>query len=155
MQQLAIAIQAKGAFAWYMFTDSTAPTSSTCATYFRNEINNGNSLMSQAVLYQWTNSSAYPLPNVEVDVVSFMLVRGPYAWIGYAWLGCTSDSTPGHGGSSRYTAPSELPILQADYGTPTGPMKETGSGTGIFTRDWTKATVQMDCNTYTPSITMK
>jgi hypothetical protein len=25
----------------------------------------------------------------------------------------------------------------------------------VFTRDWTLATVSMDCNTYTPSITIK
>jgi len=154
MQELAVAIQAKGAFAWYMFTDSTAPSPSTCSTYFRSQINSGYPLMSQAVLYQWTNSSLYPLPYVEVDVVSFMLVRGDYAWLGYAWLGCTSDSTPGHG-TARYTAPSEIPQLQIDYGTPNEPMKETGTGTGIFVRDWTKATVQMDCNSFTPSITMK
>jgi len=156
MQQLAIAIQAKGGFGWYMFSDSSAPSNSTgtCSQYFRNEIQNNYPLSKQALLFQWTNSSAYPLPNVNIDVASFMLIRGDYSWLGYAWLGCTSNSVPGHG-SARYTSPTELPILQVDYGTPTGMLIETSSGSGIFTRDWTKATVQLDCNTYTSSIIMK
>jgi len=30
-----------------------------------------------------------------------------------------------------------------------------GTLAGVFTREWTKATVQTDCSTYTSSITMK
>ena len=45
--------------------------------------------------------------------------------------------------------------LNWDYGEPTGLCKETAPNSGVFTRDWTKATVQMDCNSWTPTITMK
>ena len=153
MQQAAAAIQANAGWAWYMFQDTTAPNAATCASYFRSI----DWARSAALLFQWTNSSEFPLPNVAVDLASFMLVRGDYAWLGYSWLGCTSDATPGHGGgaSGRYTSPVEIPALMIDYGTPTAPMAETAPGSGVFTRDWTKATVSMDCNTYTPSIVMK
>ena len=47
------------------------------------------------------------------------------------------------------------PALNVDYGEPVGLCKETAAGSGVFVREWTKATVQMDCKTYTPTITMK
>lgn len=75
------------------------------------------------------------------DIVNFLLIRGPYAWLGHGWLGC----------SHTYQVPEQL---NWDYGTPTGLCKETSTNSGIFTRDWTKATIQMDCNTWTPTITM-
>lgn len=40
-----------------------------------------------------------------------------------------------------------------DYGEPTELCKETSPG--VFTRDWTKATVSLDCNSWTPTITLK
>jgi hypothetical protein len=41
--------------------------------------------------------------------------------------------------------------LNADYGEPVDAVcQETAPQ--VFTRKWTKATVSMDCNTYTPSI---
>ena len=36
-----------------------------------------------------------------------------------------------------------------------GLCTETAKNSGIFTREWTKAKVQMDCNSYTPTITWK
>ena len=42
-----------------------------------------------------------------------------------------------------------------DYGEPQGLCKETGDNTGVFTREWSKATITMDCNTWTPTIAMK
>ena len=45
--------------------------------------------------------------------------------------------------------------LNWDYGEPTGLCKETAANSGVFTREWTKATIRMDCNTWTPTLTMK
>lgn len=42
-----------------------------------------------------------------------------------------------------------------DYGEPTGLCSETAPNSQVFTRDYTKATFQMDCKTWTPTITMK
>ena len=60
---------------------------------------------------------------------------------GHGWLGC----------SREYQVPA---LLNADYGEPTELCKETATGSGIFTRKWTKADIAMDCNTWTPTITL-
>ena len=46
------------------------------------------------------------------------------------------------------------PDLNRDFGTPLGLCKETGTS-GVFTREFSKATVKMDCSDNTPTITMK
>ena len=81
-------------------------------------------------------------PQLHEDLANFLLTRGPYAYLGHGWLGC----------SHRYVFP---PELNADYGEPTGLCAETSAGSGIFVRNWTKSHVQMDCNTWTPTITFK
>ena len=68
-------------------------------------------------------------------------IRGKYAYLGNGWTGC----------SHFYEYPAEQ--FNADYGEPLGLAKETAKG--VFTREWSKATIQMDCNTYTPKITFK
>jgi len=51
----------------------------------------------------------------------------------------------------------EYPAKQfdADYGEPSGVCSETAPGSGVFVRDFSKSTVQMDCATWTPTITFK
>lgn len=63
------------------------------------------------------------------------------AWLGHGWLGC----------SREYEVPE---LLNADFGVPTELCSETAPGSQIFTRKWTKADIQMDCNTWTPTITL-
>ena len=48
-------------------------------------------------------------------------------------------------------------LLERDYGEPVGGQQcsETAPNSGIFTRQWTGATVTMDCSTWTPTIKMK
>jgi hypothetical protein len=76
------------------------------------------------------------------DIANFMLIRGDYAYLGHGWLGC----------SRTYEVPKEINF---DYGVPTELCHETAPNSGVFTRDWTKATISLDCNTWTPTITMK
>ena len=46
--------------------------------------------------------------------------------------------------------------LDADYGVPVDEVcKETAPNSGVFAREWSKATVQMDCNTWTPKATFR
>ena len=80
---------------------------------------------------------------VEEDVVNFLLARGDYAVLGLGWLGCSHAS--------------EFPskFLNGDYGEPLGRARETAADSEVFVREFSKATVQMDCNTYTPTITFK
>ena len=43
-----------------------------------------------------------------------------------------------------------------DYGEPIDALcQETAPNSQVFTRDWTKATIQMDCNSWTPTLTLK
>ena len=79
---------------------------------------------------------------LDVDLASFLLIRGPYAYLGHGWLDC----------SKLYVFPPELNV---DYGEPTELCHETTPGSEVFVREWTKSTVQMDCTTFTPTITMK
>eukprot|EP00039_Didymoeca_costata_P015930 m.277463 g.277463 ORF g.277463 m.277463 type:complete len:615 (+) comp16307_c0_seq7:50-1894(+) len=67
-----------------------------------------------------------------------------YAWLGYGWVGCGSDVRP---------RPKEWDM---DFGgKPDKPCSETGNDTGVFSREYPKATVSWDCNTGMGSIKMK
>jgi len=110
------------------------------------------------------------LPWFEQDLATFLLVRGPFAWIGYTWSGCTDtayppgcnldcnadDCKPCRFPKARDSAPFTKPEgLGADYGEPVGYCKETADGSGVFRRQWTKADVELDCTTFTATITPK
>ena len=50
-----------------------------------------NENLHQTFTYEWTRKSMHdisPIPAVEQDLARFLLVRGPYAWIGWQWVGC-------------------------------------------------------------------
>ena len=93
--------------------------------------------------------------NPTVDVAYFLLTRGPYAWIaGGPMLGWRMS----HWWTANKTRPINFrdlrqPEFDEDYGEPT--CSCTQSAPGVFERDWTKASIQMDCNTLTGTITMK
>ena len=82
------------------------------------------------------SASGHKNPVVPVDLhedlANFLLIRGPYAYLGHGWLGC----------SKFYVFPPELNV---DYGEPTELCHETAPGSEVFVREWTKSTVQMDC----------
>lgn len=114
------------------------------------------------------------LPFFAQDLATFLLVRGPHAYIGYTWSGCTDSGYPS-GCNSHWSPehpegrPCRFPRyrdrtpfsrpeqLDWDYGVPTGdsPCAETTPGSGVFRRRWTKADVELDCNSFTSKITMK
>ena len=50
--------------------------------------------------------------DLEQDLASFLLTRGPYSWLGWGWKGC----------SKQYYFPPEFNL---DYGTPTLPSYPT------------------------------
>jgi hypothetical protein len=82
------------------------------------------------------------LPNLPQDLATFLLLRGPYAFLGFGWSGCGNE----------IAFPDELRV---DYGVPAGLCSETAAGSNVFRREWSKATVEMDCNAYKGTITMK
>ena len=98
---------------------------------------------SNALVFGFTrinHTHPFPMPAFEQDLATFLLTRGPYAWLGSGWIGCDRE----------YPYP---PELAADYGEPAGVCRETAPG--IFEREWTKASVKMDCPNWQGTITMK
>jgi hypothetical protein len=99
----------------------------------------------------WNRMVMYNVPNGGKGLVAddftqytseFLLTRGPYAMLGYSWCGCTN------GDQARPRAKE----WDQDFGTPVAQCAETGSGTGVYERKWTNATVQWDCATGRGSI---
>eukprot|EP01051_Picozoa_sp_SAG22_P000777 SAG22_NODE_24_length_30194_cov_6.086327_10_plen_813_part_00 len=83
----------------------------------------------------------HAFPAFMQDLASFLMVRGPFAWLGYPWIDCGYDG---------YLRPPELDV---DYGSPTGQCEEVGT-TGVFKREWSKALVEVDCGAWTGTIRM-
>ena len=71
----------------------------------------------------------------EQDIAAFLLARGPSALIGYGWWQCATMPNP-------FERPA---LLDADFGEPQGYCAETAPGSGVFSREWTRATVSLDC----------
>ena len=142
-----------GGMSWQMFdvghATNAGPTfgREDCAAYLRGP--GPAKLQNQSLLFGFTrNATAGALPAFDTDLASFLLVRGPYAWLGYSWVGCNDgDSAP-----VAYERP---PGLDTDYGAPLGLVTETAPGSGVFTREWSKATVKLDCNSWSASIQRK
>lgn len=84
------------------------------------------------------------LASPEHDIANFQLIRGAHAFLGSGWQGCDPKL--------RYEYP---PELDSDFGEPTGLCAETAAGSGVFVRDFSRASVQMDCTTWTPKVTWK
>jgi len=151
MEKLYDAIVSQGGFAWQMFDDGpnlhvplgkpiTPPDQ--CAKKLRTEwcVDNSTAdrralrygLLETDVLAQPTNLTA-----------EFLLTRGDFAWLGYDFRGCKSVEYP------------RPDLWDRDYGTPVGRCDESGTNTGIFTREWTKASVSWNCNTGEGGIKLK
>jgi hypothetical protein len=148
----------RGKFSWQMLwtggaadaKGSTAPgpivSPASCASDLRNACaadspqHNNRTLM-----YAFSNRDP-SLANRTLfiaDLANFLLTRGDYAYVGHGWLGCSRD----------YAFPDEL---NADYGVPVDKYcTESATQPGVFTREWTKASVSMDCATFAGAITLK
>jgi hypothetical protein len=87
-------------------------------------------------------SSSDPIKDKIQHLASFLLIRGPYAWLGWAWLGC---------GNFPYRPPE----LDVDYGTPLGTCSPVANEPGVFAREYTKASVRVDCRKWEASISPK
>ena len=157
-------------------------TPAACAPAMAQACAAGFNLYSAGTFMQWTLNNASqphrtaPLPRPALDLAFFLAVRGPWWWLGcearrerararlfllafsrthnphththaHAPLACAPDGWVG------CSVPYEFPdALRADYGAPLARCAETGAGTGVFTRAWSKATVTIDCNTLEGSI---
>jgi hypothetical protein len=124
----------------------------------------------------WTLANGTsPLPQPDLDIATFQLLRGPHWWIGYGWVGCGVKFDFPDGLKQDYGVPLEtcsgaltttpwndsmhstsmlmlrrlwvLDIVLLHHYLPLLPVAaETTPGSGVFTRAWSRATVQVDCN---------
>ena len=92
------------------------------------------------------------LTQLEEDVAFFLLARGPYAYAGWGSWGMSwpLNPEPAHGALPPQPHGVVVPsLLRADFGKPDGLCAETVPGkSGIFTREWSGATVTLDCGTF-------
>jgi len=82
-----------------------------------------------------------PFSALTQGIARFLLVRGAYGFMGYGWVGCVHTPPP----TERY---------DFDYGEPLELCHEETVVPGVFRRRWSKADVSMDCNTFTPNVTL-
>ena len=73
-----------------------------------------------------------------------MLVRGDHAYLTSGW----SPAAWKIGWSEE--------LFDADYGSPVDETcRETAPNSSVFVREYSKASIKMDCTTWTPSLTFK
>jgi hypothetical protein len=158
--QAGAAVAARGKWTWSEFLNNDPfqainggcpqpwVKKSTCAADLRQLCNASAPAQTRTLLYGYSPGcpSLDPahLESPEQDLANFQLVRGPYAFLGSGWQQCSPTLI--------YEYP---PQLDADFGTPSGICAESPAGSGVFVRDFSRATVQMDCATWTPNITWK
>jgi len=141
---------ARGKFSWQQLYigpqyGTTCPgpfvSKPSCASDIRNLCQASSPAQTRFMMYAFTpggcGGDPSALTDFEQDLANFLLARGPYGVLGHGWLGC----------GRKYVFPD---ALNHDYGTPLELCHEVSSG--VFQRKWSKAVVEMNCNTWTPSI---
>ena len=141
---------------WFLFYggQQTAPGQNqtcpqcTCQAYLEAECGPSSGSQNGTLFYGFSrseHSKPWPLPTPEQDIAMFLLSRGPYAYFGYGWSGCISSSAP-------FTRPA---LLDIDVGEPLGFCAETAPQSGVWRREYTRYSIQVDCSDFTSTFTPK
>ena len=149
------AVHAAGGWVWQMFNvnNATATTGSSCTAQYRSACAAGSAEQALTTLYTLAigrHSPGNPV-DPESDVAKFLLLRGPHAYLGTGWVGCVGGWFKPPQYNESYTRPKAFDI---DYGMPSDLVCKE-SAPGVFSREWTKARVQHDCNTGKSTLEMK
>lgn len=147
------AVLAAGGFTWQNFYNNGTNVDNLirpgpCASQLAEWCRADSPSQTRAILYGFNGSAHHHAFNStwllgwEQDLAAFLLLRGPYSFLGYGWVDTNAE----------YYWP---PALSIDFGEATELCHETVLGSGVYTRDFTLSTVSLDCNTWTPTITMK
>jgi hypothetical protein len=88
------------------------------------------------------NSNWTTLAGLKQDVANFLLLRGDHAYLTAGWAPCAD-----------YIG-WDAELFDADYGQPTDEVCHEAAP-GVFVREWSRATIEMDCNSWTPTISFK
>jgi len=141
---------------WFLFYggQQTAPGQNqtcpqcSCQAYLEAECGPAAGSQNGTLFYGFSrseHSKPWPLPTPEQDIAMFLLSRGPYAYFGYGWSGCISAAAP-------FTRPA---LLDIDVGEPLGFCAETAPQSGVWRREYTKYSIQVDCGDFTSTFTPK
>ena len=132
----------------------------TCAEALRAACTPDSKWQQHTMLFGLSHDANHTLSQLAEDVAFFLLARGPYAYVGWSsWgMGWPFNPEPAHG--TLPAIPSGIPVpveWHADYGVPSDAVcRETEPGkSGIFTREWTKASVRLDCGAFQGSVVPK
>ena len=153
------AIVQRGGFNWQLFESISAPSKGKeCSAFLREAATTTSRFQTRAMRLELgyafnKDFSGGALTHFDLDLGIFLAARGNYSWLGYGWMGCGCGWE--HNGVMPCNIYDRPAALDVDYGVPIGRVKETKQGSGIFHREWTKATVRVDCNAYDATITMK
>ena len=146
MLQLQQRLLAAQKFSWAYFAEVAggAPTNrKVCAAFFNSSGPSGSAPLYDRALMMGIRAVNRTQASVVNDVAAFLLVRGPYAWLGNPWQGCSVEG------------PTPLPPeALADYGVPLGNITASADGSS-FSREWSRATVRFDCTALQGSISWK
>eukprot|EP01048_Picozoa_sp_COSAG05_P008710 COSAG05_NODE_678_length_7984_cov_3.957134_3_plen_811_part_00 len=138
-----------GGWDWHafaQFTKGAPPQGEACIKFFHRECASNSKFQRAAVMMEFTDAkTAPPLKAPRVDIATFLLARGDYAWLGYGWQGCVGGNASVGGTDGKWPRPA---LLEKDYGQPIGLCKEVTNGSGVFERTWTRSHIQLDCNSY-------
>ena len=75
------AIVANNGFNWQLFRSvDGSPNSTECTSWIRGT---GSTFNNSALLYVYTQTENMSQQQFEIDLAIFLLIRGPYAWLGY------------------------------------------------------------------------
>jgi len=132
---------AAGGFTWSAMAATSLPPAAdgvaACDTWFAN----ARALQKCAYMHQVFNATQRPLPAVNEDLAAFLIARGPYAWLGYGWIGCIES----------YEFPDEWTY---DYGTPLTTYFNM-TAPSVYSREYTKATATFDCTAWKGTVALK
>jgi hypothetical protein len=129
----------------------------TCSKQLRESCDQGKDVQvwqDNAHLVGLTIVNGTSFQQLQQDVAFFLLVRGPYAWLGYGEWGMTwpFNKEPAHGELPPLPHGVPLPsLLKKDFGVPEDICYETNVK-GVFARKWSHGVVVLDCNSFVATL---
>jgi len=150
-------VNAAGGMTMPQFSTASTPANDTsqCVAFFRSACGPQGLYQSLPILHSFSEAPGRifsPIPYFTQDLVTFLLIRGDFGFLGFNWNGCSYGQNPPGG---RYNQSWTFPeALNNDYGDPTSTCSENSQSPNIFERNFTKSHVSFDCNAWSGAITM-
>ena len=151
-------VNAAGGMTMPQFTTVTTPSNDTaqCLAFFKSACGTQGLYQSIPILQSYSEAPGRvfsPIPYFTQDLSTFLLIRGPFAWLGFNWNGCSYGPNPPGG---RYNQSWTFPdALNLDYGIPESTCLENSQNSNLFERNYTRAFVSFDCLTWIGSISLR